>query len=154
MIRRDLRPDERHIVRTQWKRTLTPKHPFAGRVHAGLGYMLPELWARACHAVIDDLMRRGQCEVVCDEESPEVILGWVCWDTHGDEVRVHYVYTSPKVRRRGLGRFLLAPLLEHQNVVVTCLTKHGKGLLASIDHGHPALAAEEEARLERERRAS
>ena len=153
MIRRDLRPDERHIVRTQWKSLMTPKNPAGFGIMVGKATVHKEIWARMQNAAIDDLMRRGQCEVACDEESPEVILGWVCWDTHGDEVRVHCVYVSPAVRKRGLGRFLLAPLLEHPNASVTMLTMAGERLVADIDKGHPAVVAEREAREARQRKS-
>lgn len=64
-------------------------------------------------------MDRCALTVAAYDEDPETILAWACTESNDRETIIHYCYVREGMRRMGLAKKLLAPLLSHSNIVVT-----------------------------------
>ena len=82
------------FVFSSWLRSLRPHAP-----------MLKTLFMRGQHALIESIIRRPgtQVSVLCLEEAPETILGWICWS----KGTAHYVYVKADFRCMGFATRLL-----------------------------------------------
>lgn len=69
--------------------------------------MTPELYRRRWTSLVDRLVARYGVTVLADDESPDVILGWML---HDGAHLVVYVFVREDFRRQGHARELLATL--------------------------------------------
>lgn len=131
MLRRPATNDERRVfVRATWERSLTPRSPKDGMIHAGTAFLAPYVWAQGRRAIVlDALERPGVLVEVADVEGQP--MAWIVWEQEGARTIVHFVYTVPAVRRNGLARALLAPLLEQGEYAFAQMTKPGQMLVAA-----------------------
>lgn len=138
MIRREAKADEVHFVRATWERAVTPKN--LGRaphgwemVRAGKTWLSPQAWATARRHLVTETLKRPSVRVeVIDVEG--MCMGWIAWEyepEHG--TLVHFYYVVPVSRRKGLGRMLLAPLLEQGRYKFSHMTDAGAALLAACE---------------------
>lgn len=131
MLRRNATNEERRVfVRTTWERSMTPRAPKDGMVHAGAVFLAPYVWAQGRRQIVTHALERSgmNVEVVDVEGQP---MAWIAWEQDGARTVVHFVYTVPAVRRNGLARALLAPLLEHGEYAFAQMTKPGQQLVAA-----------------------
>lgn len=57
--------------------------------------------------LIASLASHATVIICCDQEKPEYVIGWICGEHIGSELRVHYVYVKQGYRDLGIGRELL-----------------------------------------------
>src|SRR5512138_379316 len=131
MLRRSATLEERRVfVRTTWERSLTPRSPKDGMIRAGLAWLAPYVWAQGKRAIVAQALDRPTVRVeVADVEGQP--LAWIAWEQDGPKTVIHFVYTVPAVRRNGLARTLLAPLLEQGEYAFAQMTKAGQQLVAA-----------------------
>lgn len=131
MLRRPATNEERRVfVRTTWERSLTPRAPKDGMIHAGAAQLAPYVWAKGRRAIVLDAIDRPAVRVeVLDVEGQP--LAWIVWEQDGARTVVHFMYTVPAVRRNGLAKTLLAPLLEQGEYAFAQMTKPGQQLVAA-----------------------
>lgn len=138
MIRREATADEVHFVRQTWERSVTPKHlgrapGGASMIHAGKAWLSPQSWAMARRHLVTELLKRPSVRVeVLDVEG--VVMGWVAWEYEPAEKQtlLHFAYVPPTGRRKGLGRSLVAPLIEQGRYACSHMTDRGASLLAAV----------------------
>jgi GNAT superfamily N-acetyltransferase len=78
--------------------------------------------------VIDETFKLAQVTIACVEEAEDEILGWLCWED-ADPTVLHYLYVKGPYRHKGVAKYLLEPVLDRHNVVMTHWTL---GATASI----------------------
>lgn len=109
-----LRPcatEDRGYILEHWVRAHSHT---ADAFHAGPNYM-PGTWATA-EAILD----RSRCLVACAAADTAVILGFAVVEGNV----VHYVFTRPDVRRSGIAKQLLGPLLGKKAMRFSHLPPH------------------------------
>ena len=131
MLRRPATNDERRVfVRTTWERSMTPRNPKDGMIRAGECSLAPYVWAQGRRAIVSHALERTGMNVeVADVEGQP--MAWIAWEQDGARTVVHFIYTVPAVRRNGLARALLAPLLEQGEYAFAQMTKPGQQLVAA-----------------------
>lgn len=144
MIRREAKPDEVHFIRTTWERCMTPKHLARApggefMVQAAKCWLSPRSWSMARRHLVTELLKRPSVRVeVLDVEG--VVMGWVAWEYEPAEKQtlIHFAYVPGAGRRKGLGRALVAPLIEQGRYACSHMTDRGAALLAAIGRGRRA----------------
>lgn len=139
MIRREAKPDEVHMVRQTWERCMTPKNAARAphgdvMIRAGKCWLSPRSWSTARRHLVTETLKRASVRVeVLDVEG--MVMGWVAWEYEPEEKRtlLHFLYVVPATRRKGLGRSLLAPLIEQGRYSCSHMTDAGASLLSACE---------------------
>src|SRR5688572_2252190 len=134
MIRREAKADEVHFCRATWERAVTPKHPARAphgweMVKAGKAWLSPTNWSTARRHLVTELLKRPSVRLeVMDVEG--MVMGWVAWEyaAEAKSTLIHFLYVVPVTRRKGIGRQLLAPLIEQGRYQCSFMTDAGAAL--------------------------
>lgn len=62
------------------------------------------------HALIDSLLKKGQCFVAVNKTDEDQIYGWICANIVNKPHLLHYVYVKHPYRGLGLSKIMLAIL--------------------------------------------
>lgn len=102
---RPAEPGDLHYILKTWIRDFK-RSPFAGP------YTSKRLIV-ALKATIADILARGTVTVACSARRPQVIFGFVVYETNWPFPLVHYVYVKGLFRSMNIGGTLLSLALGH-----------------------------------------
>jgi hypothetical protein len=107
------------------------------------GSMADEFRIPALRESILALVNKSEVRLACFEEDPDLLLGFVCYETGHDWPLVHYVYVKAGQdnvnRRKGIGSFLLDAAKEGHDAQArfTHRTKLGSYLFPKAKYYRP-----------------
>lgn len=70
--------------------------------------------------VVIELLRRSQTLVVVQEEYPDIIVGYLCFEYTRSIPTLHYLYVKELWRNRGVAQMLLNSVLSSPNQLCIC----------------------------------
>lgn len=73
--------------------------------HSRVAHDLGERYTRVWRKVIDDLLERSTLVIAYQNDAPDIIIGWLCFEP--ESALLHYVYVRGALHRFGVASVLL-----------------------------------------------
>ena len=84
-----------------------------------------EIYFSEHHKVIEELLKRYDVIIACNNEDPSQIYGFICAGSTDGVFTLHYVYVKHTFRRMGIGQALLNSF-QHDSNYAAIYTHHGR----------------------------
>lgn len=89
------------------------------------------------HRVLEKLLPRASVLIACNEEKPDQIYGWLCFEVLDRHLVLHYVYVKDPFRQMGLAQQMFDFVMKSQDldliqnrVLTTHQTRKSKDFIA------------------------